>query len=96
MTTQAHLEKRCTWSMQERVDEFRVRFPGCKMNRWKLAAIYRKSGIKRKVLKKRVRNPSKYTADVLSTLTVQCRASLVELNERGFEVFQVDESVFNA
>ena len=87
MTTQAHLEKRCTWSLQERVDKFRLRFPGSKMNRWKLAEIYHQSGIKRKVLKKRVRNPSKYTADVMSTLTTQCQEYLVKLNERGYEVF---------
>ena len=80
LTTQAHLEEHCTWSLQQRVDEYHERYPGSKMNRWKLAAIYGLSGVKRKVVKKRAGNPNRLTEEARNTQLLQVRRRLEELN----------------
>ena len=96
LTRQAHLLERATWSLEERVAEFRTRYPGTKMNRWKLAAIYRMRGIQRLVLKKRHGNPNLYPPEVLNARAVECRARLQELQAQGYDVYLVDESIFSA
>ena len=60
---------KATWSLQERVDEFNYKYPAIKMNRWKLAKLYKTMGIKRKVIVKRAGNPYKYNDELVENIT---------------------------
>ena len=82
--------------MQERVDEFLEHYPERKMNRWKLASVYSMCGIKRKVVRKTAANPNRYAPGVVADHLALVQARLADLNARGYEIYQVDESVFSA
>ncbi len=40
-------------------------------------------------------NPKKYTTDILRNLLQEIQNKLIKLDEKGYELFQLDESIFN-
>jgi ABC-type Zn2+ transport system substrate-binding protein/surface adhesin len=79
----------------ERAKLISIDDPRIKITANTLRSIYRKTKIRKKRVIKVAANPRKYTPEVLEEMLNDLKYKLVNLDEAGYEIFQLDESIFS-
>ena len=92
--TQARLATQVTKSLAVQAEEFNRANPDYHTDRWELGKIYRRLGISKKKVVKQKCNPKKYTPDVIEEMATQLRSRVLELDDAGYNFWNVDEVHF--
>lgn len=90
------MKDKATWSLSQRVEEFKDEFPGVIMNTKKLAQIYKECNVRYKKVIERKGNPAKYDQATIDQQTEKLRSDLITLDAADFHIMPVDESIFKS
>jgi hypothetical protein len=83
-------------NLKERVCFLERRFKDVKVSLSVLSRIYKAFGIKKKLTLVRKGNSKKYPPEEVDKLSLRTHERVQELLEKGYEIFQADETIFSA
>ena len=83
-------------NLKERVCFLERRFKDVKVSLSVLSRIYKAYGIKKKLTLVRKGNSKKYPPEEVDKLSLRTHERVQELLEKGYEIFQADETIFSA